>query len=60
MKKKKPELDDMDVLFDPKPLTEEERQLISEYIKQDKAKRKRRHYRQQSKKNIGRTRVSAS
>ena len=44
--KKNPELDDLDVVFDPTPLTEEEKRLISEYIQQDKSKRKKRHYAQ--------------
>jgi len=51
MKKKKAELDDMDVLFDPRPLTEEEQRLISEYIRQDKAKKRKRLYRKQHLKN---------
>lgn len=39
--KKKLQLDDVDVVFEPKPLTEAEKNLISEYIRQDKATRKR-------------------
>ena len=34
--KKKIKLDDIDVLFDPKPLTEDEKKLISEFIKKVK------------------------
>ena len=45
--KKKIALDDIDVVFDPKPITEEERQLISEHIKKDKEKNKRRQFTQQ-------------
>ena len=41
MKKKKIELDDIDVVFDPKPLTKEEQRLISEYIRQDKEKNRK-------------------
>ena len=37
--KKKPELDDIDVIFQPTRLTEEEKKLISDYIRKDKAKR---------------------
>ena len=37
--KKKIELDDIDVVFDPRPLTDEEKRLISEYIQQEKNKR---------------------
>ena len=39
--KKKPDLDDMDVVFDPTPLTADEKRQISEYIRQDKAKRRK-------------------
>ncbi|HVD99983.1 MAG TPA: hypothetical protein VNB90_17370 [Cytophagaceae bacterium] len=39
--KKKIELDDVEVIFDPTPLTEEEKRSISEYIRKDKAKRKK-------------------
>ena len=42
--KKKPELDDIDVLFDPTPLSEQEKKLISEYIFREKAKRRTKHY----------------
>ena len=42
--KKKPNLDDMDVVFDPTPLTADEKRLISEYIRQDKAKRRKKHF----------------
>ena len=45
--KKKLELDDVDVVFDPTPLTEEEKRLISEFIQKDKAKRRNKHYAQQ-------------
>ena len=41
--KKKLELDDIDVVFDPSPLTEEEKRLISEYIQQDKNKKRKKH-----------------
>lgn len=37
--KKKLKLDDVDVVFQPARLTKEEKKLISEYIRQDKAKR---------------------
>ena len=37
--KKKTKLDDIDVVFDPKPLTEEEKKIISDFIKKDKEKR---------------------
>ena len=40
MKNKKADLDDMDVIFDPTPLTKEEQHLISEYIRQDKARQR--------------------
>ena len=36
--KKKLKLDDVDVSFDPTPLSKEEKQLISEFILQDKTK----------------------
>lgn len=42
--KKKPELDDVDVVFDSSPLTEAEKALISEYIRKDKARRKRKQH----------------
>jgi hypothetical protein len=41
--KKKIKLDDVDVVFDPTPLTEDEKRLISEFIRQDKAKRGKKH-----------------
>ena len=41
--KKKLKLDDVDVAFDPTPLTEDEKRLISEFIRQDKAKRRKKH-----------------
>ena len=37
--KKKLKLGDVDVAFDQTPLSEEEKQLISEFIRQDKIKR---------------------
>jgi hypothetical protein len=39
--KKKLKLDDVDVAFDPTPLSEEEKQLISEFIRQDKIKQRK-------------------
>ena len=51
--KKTTRLDDVDVVFDPKPLTEAEKNLISEYIRQDKAKRKKKK-RTQARTNIKR------
>jgi hypothetical protein len=39
--KKKIKLDDIDVTFDPKPLTDDEKKLISEFIRLDKEKRKK-------------------
>ena len=39
--KKKITLDDFDAVVDPTPLTAEEKKLISEYIRQDKAKRRK-------------------
>ncbi|MEK6614973.1 MAG: hypothetical protein AABZ32_02510 [Bacteroidota bacterium] len=42
--KKKLTLDDFDVVFDPTPLTEEENRLLSEYIRQYKAKRRKKHF----------------
>jgi hypothetical protein len=39
--KKKLKLDDVDVAFDPTPLTEEEKKLISEFIRLDKEKRRK-------------------
>jgi hypothetical protein len=38
---KKTRLDDVDVVFDPTPLTEREKTLISENIQQDKARGKK-------------------
>ena len=43
--KKKLKLDDVDVAFDPTPLTEDEKHLISEFIRQDKAKRRKKNER---------------
>jgi hypothetical protein len=43
--KKKVKLDDVDVAFDPTPLTDDEKHLISEFIRQDKAKRRKKHRR---------------
>lgn len=37
--KRKPQLDDIDVVFDPTPLTDKEKKMISDFIKLDKAKR---------------------
>jgi hypothetical protein len=51
--KKKIKLDDIDVVFDPTPLTEEEKKLISEFIKQDKANRLIKSKRPNSPKRIG-------
>ena len=48
--KKKLELDDIEVVFDPRPLTEEESRLISEYIRQEKNKREKKHSTQQLRK----------
>jgi hypothetical protein len=45
--KKKSTLDDKDVVFDPTPLTEDEKRQISEFIRQDKAKRRKKRYAQQ-------------
>lgn len=42
--KKKLTLDDFDVVFDPTPLTEEENRLLSEYIRQYKAKRRKKQF----------------
>ena len=42
--KKKTTLDDFDVVFDPTPLTEDEKRLLSEYIRQDKAKRSKKYF----------------
>jgi len=37
--KKKPKLDDVDVVFQPSTLTPKEKKLLKEYIRQDKARR---------------------
>jgi len=42
--KKKIELDDLDVVFDPTPLSEDEKRRISEYIRNDKAKRRSKNH----------------
>ena len=42
--KKKLTLDDFDAVFDPTPLTEEENRLLSEYIRQYKAKRRKKQF----------------
>ena len=42
--KKKLTLDDIDVVFDPTPLTKEEERLLSEYIRQMKAKRRKKNF----------------
>jgi len=39
--KSKQKLDEIDVVFDPTPLTEIEKQRISEFIRQDKSRRKK-------------------
>lgn len=39
--KKKLKLDDVEVAFDSTPLTEDEKSLISEFIRQDKEKRRK-------------------
>ena len=41
--KKKLKLDDVDVAFDPTPLTQDEKLLISEFIRMDKEKRRKKH-----------------
>lgn len=43
--KKKLKLDDVDVTFDSTPLTEDEKYLISEFIRQDKEKRRKKNER---------------
>ena len=43
--KKKLKLYDLDVTFDPTPLTEDEKHLISEFIRQDKEKRRKKNER---------------
>ena len=42
--KKKPNLDDLDVVFDPTPLTADEKRLLSEYIRRDKAKWRKKQF----------------
>jgi hypothetical protein len=39
MKKRKPELDDVEVVFQPAALTEKDRLNLSNYIRDDKTKR---------------------
>jgi len=39
--KKKPELDDIDVVFEQSPLSKDEKKRISQYIQQDKAKHRK-------------------
>ena len=46
--KKKLKLDDVDVAFDPTPLTEEEKKLISEFIRLDKEKRRKKQGRKRT------------
>jgi hypothetical protein len=41
--KKKLKLDDVDVVFEPSPLTEDEKRLISEFIRKDKEKRRKKN-----------------
>jgi hypothetical protein len=43
--KKKLKLDDVDVAFDPTPLSELEKQLISDFIRQDKIKQSKKQAR---------------
>jgi hypothetical protein len=43
MKKRQKQLDDVDVLFDPRLSTESEKKLISNYIRKDKANRGQKH-----------------
>lgn len=50
--KKKPELDDIEVVFDSTPLTNEDKKLISKYIRQDKAKRAKKSLKFKTKKRI--------
>jgi len=47
--KKKIELDDVDVVFDPKPLTKSEQELLSNYIRERKAQSKLKAKKQRSK-----------
>jgi len=46
--KKKVKLDDVDVVFDPSPLTSDEQKLISEFIRLDKLKRKKKQGRKRN------------
>jgi len=39
--KKNTKLDDIDVVFDPTPLTDDEKKMLSEFIRLDKEKRKK-------------------
>lgn len=39
--KKKVKLDDVDVVFDPTPLTKDEQRLLSEFIRKQKDKRRK-------------------
>ncbi len=41
--KKKVKLDDIDAVFLPGPLTSEHKKLISEFIRKDKEKRRKKH-----------------
>ncbi len=43
--KKKLKLDDVDVAFDPTPLSKEEKQLISDFIREDKIKQSKKQAR---------------
>ena len=45
--KKKPQLDDVDVVFDSTPLTNDESKLISEYIQKQKNKKVSKYKRKQ-------------
>jgi len=46
--KKKAKLDDVDVVFDPTPLTKEEELLLSKFIQELKDKRKKKHGRKRT------------
>ena len=46
--KRKPKLDDVDVVFLPGPLTSEEEKLISEFIRKQKEKRRKKHGRKRN------------
>jgi hypothetical protein len=46
--KKKLKLDDVGVVFDPTPLTEDEKKLISEFIRLDKEKRRKKQGRKRT------------